>query len=142
MTAQLPLFDDQIYRLNDLGRSIKYLMNRAAAASPYSREQIVERMNALAVQAAINLTGGNAKSLSLASFNKWLNPAAANHYPSTVALTVFCQAVNSLAPFSPVIKCLGAELMSPEEKRFMEIGQTYLEAKRSRKKMRTLEEGL
>ena len=139
---QLSLFDDKSFQLSELLRTVKLAMNRAAAASRYSREQIVEKMNDIANEASIIIVGGNAKGLSLSTLDKWLNPSAHEYYPSTLALTTFCQAINDMSPFIPMINYLGGSFINEDDRRYLELGRAYAANKAARKKMRAAEEAL
>ena len=139
---QLSLFEDQAYQLADLTRSIKYHMNRAAAAGRQSRQEIVDRMNELSMQAGINLASGNSKALNLPTLEKWLNPAAVGHVPSVLALTIFCQVTKNLSPIAPMLKLLGGDVMTPDDKTLRDLGKAYLTGKKVRRELKELENKL
>ncbi|MEG6506984.1 hypothetical protein [Nitratidesulfovibrio sp. 1201_IL3209] len=66
MTAiQCSLFDDKAARLAGLNATLKVSMRRALASCRLSRAQVVEHMNALASEAGVRLTTGNAVNCPL-----------------------------------------------------------------------------
>ncbi|MGJ3523819.1 hypothetical protein ACR4XJ_12430 [Nitratidesulfovibrio sp. D1] len=74
-------FDDKAARLAGLNVTLKASVQRALASCGLSRAQVVDRMNALASEAGVRLTTGNARQLSFATPGKWLNPADREHPP-------------------------------------------------------------
>lgn len=140
MTAiQCSLFDDKAARLAGLNATLKASMQRALASCGLSRAQVVDRMNALASEAGVRLTTGNARQLSSATLDKWLNPADREHLPSVLALEVFCLAIGSVQPLSQLLGLLGCGVMTTEDKRLRDYGHVCWETKRRRKTVRQLE---
>ncbi|AAS97159.1 hypothetical protein DVU_2687 [Nitratidesulfovibrio vulgaris str. Hildenborough] len=138
-TVTLSLFDDSAARLAGLNATLKTAMQRTIAASGLSREQVLDRMNTLAKQAGVKLTTGNAHQLSLATLDKWLNPADREHLPSVLALHVFCLAVNNVQPLAQLLGLHGCGVMTAEDRRLRDYGQVCWESKRRRKAARQLE---
>lgn len=138
-TVQLSLFNDQPARLAGLNATLKASMQRAVASCGLSRAQVVDRMNALASDSGVKLTTGNARLLSPATFDKWLNPADREHLPSVLALEVFCLAVGSVQPLAQLLGLLGCGVMTAEDKRLRDYGHVCWETKRRRKAVRQLE---
>ena len=129
-------------KLAGFNPAIKVAMQHAVSeARPIlSREQILDRMNGIAASAGVKLTMGNARSLSLPTLDKWLNPADREHLPSILALHIFCLAIGNLAPFCLILGLHGCELMTPEDKRLRNYGLACIESKQKRKVLRRLEE--
>ena len=87
-TVQLSLFSDPIAALEGCEASVKAAMAVVAAASKLSREQGCDRMNGLAEASGLRLCA-SADRLSLAMFEKWLNPDAPQ-MPSVKAIRDHC----------------------------------------------------
>lgn len=144
---QLPLMgdDSQITRaahVAGLIPSIKAAMQRALAGvtPPLSREQLLDKMNAIAKVAGIKITPDKSRVLALSTLEKWLSPNDAGHIPTFEALEVFMLAVNSREPLDAWTRLHGYRLMSPEQVKVYEYGKAKLVAKRAGKAMRRLEE--
>jgi len=141
MEAQrLSLFDDDpATRLAGLMSAMKAAMNRAAdECRDLSREQIAERMTSLAKRAGTPLNK-NAKVLSLAVLEKWLNPADMQHKPSIEALSVFCQTVGDMRPLAVLLAVHGCGVMTPEDRRLRDYAAADLAEKDARKRKKQLE---
>ena len=144
MSRQLSLFDaDNAATASIAGFDalLKAAMNRAAAASSYSRQQIVERMNALSLAAGCRLTGGNAKIISLDTLEKWLNPAS-DQLPTTRAVHVFMLACGTTAPLAAWAGLHGCSIMTPKDRRLRDLGEKKLRMQREAREVRRLEEEL
>ena len=144
---QLPLMGDdsqttRAIHVAGLVPFVKAAMQRALAAvtPPLSREQLVDRMNAIAKQAGAKITPDKTRLLTLATLEKWLAPNDTEHVPSLVALEVFMLAVDSRAPLDVLVSLHGYRLISPEQVKILEYGQAKLAAKRAGRAMRRLEE--
>jgi hypothetical protein len=140
MNRQLSLFDERNLAISQIAGFdvvLKAAMNRAAAASPYSREQIVERMNALSQAAGRRLTSGNAKGISLAVLEKWLSPES-DQLPPTRAVNVFLH-VCGVGPLEAWAEGLGCGIMTPKDKKLRDLAETKLHIQRAAAKARRLE---
>lgn len=137
---QLSLFDS----INDLAGLIPAIRAamRRAAGDPESegRKALVDKINALAKDAGVTITGGNAKSISKDTLDKWLSPSDISHIPSINALMVFCQATGDLTPISLILKTFGLSVMTDEDRKFRDLGKASVELKRARKRIKRLEE--
>lgn len=144
MDGQLSLFDADnkaVSSVCGLTGLIRTAMNRAAAASPYSRAQIVERMNRIALTSGKRMTQGKAKTISLDTLEKWLNPEA-DVVPSLLAVEIFMRAVNSLAPLEAWLDLHQCEVMTPPKRKLCLYAHNVLEGKRISKTQKRLEEDL
>ena len=144
MSRQLSLFEaDNAVTASIAGFDalLKAAMNRAAAASTYSRQQIVERMNVLSLAAGRRLTGGNAKSISLDTLEKWLNPES-DQLPPTRAVHVFMLACGTTAPLEAWAGLHGCAIMTPKDKRLRDLGEKKLRMQRVAREVKRLEEEL
>ena len=117
---------------------VRAAMNRAADASPWSRQQIVDRMNALAKQADLRLTQGNAKAVSLDTLEKWLNPRA-GFVPSLLAVEVFMRACGNTKPLEAWMDLHGMQAMSAEDAIYRDLGKAARERKKNAKREKALE---
>lgn len=142
-TVQLGLFDERpnLYaQLAGLNPAVKAAMNRAAdRCRRLSRQQICDAMNDLADAAGVKLTGGNAKQLSFATLEKWLNPQDTEHLPSLPAIHVFCLVLGDLEPLRVLVAVQGCELAGEQDIRDRDLGRAYRQKKALAKRMKELE---
>lgn len=144
MSRQLSLFDADnkaVGAVCGLTGLIRVAMNRAAAKSPLSRAQIVERMNHIALTSGKRMTQGKAKTISLDTLEKWLNPEA-DVVPSLQAVDIFMRAVGDLAPLEAWLSTHDCALMTPQKAKLCVYAQNVLDGKRRAKAQRRLEEDL
>lgn len=144
MNRQLSLFDNDNKKVAYIAGFASFIcaaMNRAAATSPYSRQQIVDRMNRLSQAAGKRLTQGNAKSISLDTLEKWLNPESGQN-PGLLATEVFMQAVETIEPIESWLGLHGCDVMSPKDKKLRDLGEKKLRQKRVAEEVRQLEQQL
>jgi hypothetical protein len=144
MSTQLSLFDDHnaaISQIAGFDVVLKAAMNRAAAASPHSRAEIVKRMNELSQRAGRRLTGGNAKSISLDTLEKWLNPES-DQVPPTRAVNVFMHACGSIEPLAAWAGGHGCGLMTPKDKKLRDFAEKKITLQRVAAEARRLESQL
>lgn len=128
--------------LSGIESAVKAAMRQAVKDSPYSREQVVDRMNALASSAGVRLAAGNGSSLSLATFEKWLNPGEADHMPSIRALGVFCKAAGTAAPLEALAETLGFGVVDERGAKLLEWAEHEMQIKRLQQKKRRIEADL
>jgi len=137
---QLSLFEtDQSAELAMLMANVKSAMNRAASRCGLSRDEIVDRMNQIARSAGISLSRGNAKSVTLATLEKWLNPANTEHQPSILAVNVFCTAVKSVEPLAAMLRPHGCGVMTPQDKKLRDYADAILAEREAKKRKKQLE---
>ena len=143
MNRQLSLFDEQnaaVSQIAGFDVLLKAAMNRAAAASRYSREEIVDKMNALSQAAGRRLTSGNAKSISLAVLEKWLSPES-DQVPPARAINVFMH-VCGVAPLEAWAAGHGCGIMTPRDKKLRDLAEKKLHIQRTAAEARRLEADL
>ncbi|CCO22199.1 hypothetical protein [Maridesulfovibrio hydrothermalis] len=73
MQTQLSLFDDTTTRLGDLDAIIARAMHQTFAQCGKSKNEVVDAMNGVAERGRFKLTKGNVKTLTAATFEKWLS---------------------------------------------------------------------
>ena len=143
MSTQLSLFDEQSTAISQIAGFdvvLKAAMNRAAAESRHSRAEIVERMNALSQRAGRRLTGGNAKSISLDTLEKWLNPES-DQLPPTRAVNVFMH-VCGTSPLAAWAAGHGCGIMTPKDKKLRDLAEKKITLQRVAAEARRLESQL
>ena len=138
---QLNFFDNG-FPLAGVLPAIKASMRRLAGDEGECRKGLVEKINAVAAQSQIPLTGGNCKSLSLDTLNKILSASDTGHPPSILFVLAFCRAVNNYEPVAILARAAGFELMSVEDKKFRDYGRSIKEEKQARKTRLKLEGSL
>lgn len=138
---QFTLFDDTL-TLAGVMPSVKAAMRRIAGEGEECRKGLVDKLNAIAAQAEIRLTTGNAKFISLDTLNKVLSPSDMSHPPSLLFILVFCKAAKDALPLRLIAQAAGFELMGEEDRKFRDYGKAALDEKAARKRKKQLEEGL
>lgn len=136
-TNQLSLFAPGL----DTDPAVKAAMREVARTCGLSREQICDRMNELAGQAGIRLGGGNAKSLAVATLEKWLNPLDREHIPSARAIGVFCRAVGSFEPLQALAAPHGLRLIDEEQARKLRMAEIEEEMEALKRERQRLKAG-
>lgn len=116
-------------------------MGRIVEDSGLSREQVVDRLNAAALRHGVRICSGSAKALSVATFEKWLNPKETEHTPPTRALNLFCHVFESVEPLDILAKSHGCgfRVIDGEEAKVLEVALLEREIKNLRAKKRKKE---
>jgi len=127
---------------NTVTRDVKLALCREVQASGLSREQALDKVNALAKAYGVRLTQGNGPELSMETWEKWLNPTDETRVPSIKALSVICSALGSMEPLRPIVKMAGGQLIDPTEARLLAWAKAYKKAKSARQEMKELENSL
>jgi hypothetical protein len=135
---QLDLFSQQ--SLHTVVRDIKAAMNQAVKESGQSRDQVLDRMNALAKRQGIALSGKDGISKDL--FEKWLNVEDDSRVPGLKALALFCAALGTATPSAVLVSLLGGMVIEGEDVRLLRWARAYHKAKNLRREMRKLEDEL
>lgn len=118
----------------DVRLPVKAAMARALRESNLSREQVVERMNALA--AASGVIGRTTVNV----LDKWTAPSAEHTIPYQL-LPLFCRATESLLPLEALAAPLGVTIAGPREQKLIAYAEADLGARRlSKAKRRALED--
>jgi hypothetical protein len=136
MVNQLKLFAAPT--LNVL-RDVKVAMATAARDCGMSRDELCDRMNALADRYGVCLAGGRGQKLTLPTLDKWLNTEDKEHFPSIKALPVFCAVTNDIGPMRAMIEPLGWQVIGDQDARLLAWARHYHVAKNHREQMRKIE---
>ncbi|MBI4804435.1 MAG: hypothetical protein HY795_04280 [Desulfovibrio sp.] len=137
---QLNLFDDDTTSLAGVVQAIRAAMNSAAGASEEGRKLLVDRLNALAGSANVRLTSGNTRSISKDTLDKWLSPSDRDHPPSILAVLALCLATGDLRAIQAMLRPLGVDVMTHEDRKLRDYGRACIENKARAKAKRRLEE--
>jgi len=140
MVTQLGLFD-QAPTLNVL-RDLKTAMAKAADASGLSRDELCDRINQLADRYGVRLVKGTGPNLTMATFEKWLNPEDKERVIPAKALSVFCAATNSIEPMQVLTAPLGWRVIDEKQAKLLTWAEHYHKGKDIRAKMKKLESEL
>lgn len=138
---QRSLFESLSFRVSGVKRTMKHALNRAAADSNLSREEILYRAREMAEAEGVKLSGGNG-GLSLSILDKWFNPNALGYMPDYEALIILCRVLGDLRPITPFLEGLDLDVMTPEDRKFRDLGKLETELKCLRKKKRQIEESV
>lgn len=135
----------QLSLLNNHGphtvvHDVKTVLACAVKESGESREQVLDRVNALARRHGIKLSGN--AGLSQAMFDKWLNAEDDSRVPGVKGLVLLCLALDTVAPLEAMARVLGVRVISGNDITLLELARAQQESKRLRRKMRKLEEKL
>lgn len=122
--------------------AVRAAMNIAAGQDEDGRKRLVDRINQIAANAGIKLTTGNTKAISKDTLDKWLSPGDRDHPPSLLAVVVFCRATGDAGPLRPLVRALGVDVMTDEDRRHRDYGRACLEERAARKRKRKLEEDI
>ena len=109
---QLRLFDQP--SLNIVAR-LKAAMRQALSESKFSREEVAEKMTAIAKIEGIRLPG-NSKSITKTILDKWVAEGA-NHTIPIQMLIVFCSVTDSCLPLNVLAAALGFKVITPEQRK-------------------------
>lgn len=117
---------------------------RAVAGAPEGegRKALPDKINAVASASGVKLTTGNTRSISKDTLDKWLSPSDESHPPSLLAVLAFCLATESPAPLRAMLRPLGLDIMTEEDRKLCEYARTLIEQKKMRKRLRKLEDEL
>ena len=111
----------------------------AGSRESEGRKALVDKLNQIAAEAEIKLTGGNSKSISKDLLDKWLSPSDSSHPPSLLAILAFCRATDNPAPLQIILRAVGLDVMTDEDRKFRDYGRAVWEAEeaaRNRKRIR------
>lgn len=117
---------------------------RAVAGAPEGegRKALPDRINAVASASGVRLTVGNARSISKDTLDKWLSPSDESHPPSILAVLAFYLATDDPAPLRAMLRSVGLDIMTGEDRRFRDLGKLDAEMKAARKRKKLLEASL
>ena len=88
----------------------------AGSKESEGRKALGDKLNQIAAEAEIKLTGGNSKSISKDLLDKWLSPSASSHPPRLLALLAFCRATDNPAPLRIILHAVGLDVMTDEDR--------------------------
>lgn len=139
---QASLFDPSA-NLASVLPAVKAAMRMVAGAPEgEGRKSLPDKINAVASSSGVRLTAGNARMVSKDTLDKWLSPSDDSHPPSILAVLAFCVATGDHAPLRAMLRCVGLDVMTPDERKLCEYGRTLLEQKKVKRRLRKLEEEL
>lgn len=111
----------------------------AGSRESEGRKALVDKINQIAAEAEIKLTGGNSKSISKDLLDKWLSPSDTSHPPGLLAILAFCRATDNPAPLQIILHAVGLDVMTADDRKFRDYGRAVWEAEeaaRNRKRIR------
>ncbi len=134
------LFDDDMPSLAGLMPAVRAAMHRAAGQDDEGRKRLVDRINAVASRENIRLTGGNVRSISKDTLDKWVAPGDRDHEPSIRALAAFVAATGNIGPLEALLRPFDLKILTPEVERDARFGRAVREEKEARKRRKQLED--
>jgi hypothetical protein len=124
---QLDLFGEQ--NLNIVAE-VKRQIRLALGKTTLSRDEVVDRMNALASRDGLKDT------VSKATLDGWCKDSDTSRIPSLARLVLFCHVLGTADPIRAVARPLGTEVVGPEERKILAWGKAELARRRAAKKAR------
>ncbi|WP_297892938.1 hypothetical protein [uncultured Desulfovibrio sp.] len=139
---QLSLIED-IAQLAGALPAIKAAM-RGIAGAPEGegRKALPDKLNAIARASGIKLTGGNAHGVSEEMLHKILSPSDDSRPPSVLMLLAFYKATNNPAHIRAMLRAVGLDIMTEDDRKLRDYARAILDQKKARKQARKLEEEL
>ena len=127
---QLSLIED-IAQLAGVLPAIKAAM-RGITGAPESegRKALPDKLNAIARASGVKLTGGNASGISEEMLHKILSPSDDSRPPSVLMLLAYYKATDNPAHLRAMLRAVGLDIMTEEDRLYAEIGRRSVEAKR------------
>lgn len=140
---QFSLFDgSNDSALAGLVPAMRAAMNVAAGQDEDGRKRLVDRINQIAASAGIRLTAGNTRAISKDTLDKWLSPSDRDHTPSLLAVVAFCRATGDAGALRVLLRTMGLDVMTEEDRRLRDYGRACLEERAARKRKRQLEDDI
>ena len=140
MQRQISLFDETT-RLAGVMAAIRAAM-RSAASEGQGRKTLPDKLNAIAKASGIKLTGGNAHGISEEMLHKILSPSDDSRPPSVLMLLAFYKATNNPAHIRAMLRAVGLDIMTEDDRKLRDYASAILDQKKARKQARKLEEEL
>lgn len=137
---QLTFFEDDSNALAGVLAAVRAAMNTAGSASDEGRKLLVDRLNVIASTVNVRLTAGNGKSISKDTLDKWLSPSDRDHTPSILAVVAFCMATKDMGAIRAMLRPLGLDVMTSEDRRLRDYGRACIESKAKAKTKKRLED--
>lgn len=132
--------DEQVAKLAGVLPQVRANMNHVMKELPnLSRDQLADELTEISHAAGIQLSTRNAKGVSRATLDKWLQPAAREHPPPILAVVAFCMATGDISPLQPILQAVGCEIMSEEDKKLRDYARAVLSEREAKKRKKQLE---
>lgn len=136
MKKQLNLFSRQSFNTT---RELKECLSSVVSKSGMSREEFLDLINQLADRFGVRLVKGRGRSLSMATFEKWLNPNNTEHIPHYSAISIICEIGETVAPLQVMAAPIGAMVIGEQDVKLLRWAKEYQMVKEAKRKMRKLE---
>ncbi len=134
-----PAFDQDLAKAIELSAldvqaRFKAGLAKALKASPLSREQIADRVNAMFGSA------GSSYKVSPAALDRWAAPSDTSHNCPGFVIPALCLVLESFEPLQTLLIPLGLSIAGERERALMILGESQILAKKlTRKRRRALE---
>lgn len=126
-TSQLKLFQSTSFNPT---YEIKRQIRLALGNSSLSRDEVVDRMNEIAV------AEGMRKKVSKAILDGWAKDSDPDRLPSLPCLTIFCRVMDTTGPLNAMANPLGYAVIGAENANVLAWGQAELHKRRAAKRAR------
>lgn len=115
---------------------IKRLMRIALDHPTFSRDDIVKKMNEIAVKE------GMQKIISTPTLESWLKDSEPRRLPPLPWLTIFCKVLDTIEPITAMIRPLGADIVGLDDMKLLVWARAEREKKVAAKRARLAEQEL
>lgn len=115
---------------------IKRMMRLIVAKNHLSREEIVDRMNKIAINEGMRTT------ISKATLDNWLKDSDIGRMPSPAWLTIFCYIMNDVRPINAMLNPLGCIALDKDKQKLLGWAEAEIEKRKIIKKARLALESL
>lgn len=125
--SQMDLFNRT--SLNPI-HEVKRQIRRALSASRFSRDEVVDRMNAIAREEGIH------KTVSKATLDSWTKDSDPDRMPSLFWLVTLCHVLRTEAPISALVQPLDCAVMTKSDRSLLLWARAEMEKRRVTKRAR------
>ena len=126
-TYQLDLF----HRISlNTTYEIKRSMRMAVSRSHFSREEIIDQMNRIAIQEGMRTT------ISKATLDNWLKDSDQGRMPSPAWLTIFCYVLHDIGPIGAILNPLGCVALGGDTQKLLAWAEAEVERRKAVKRAR------
>jgi len=110
---------------------IKRSMRLAVSKSHFSREEIIDQINKVAIQEGMRTT------ISKATLDNWLKDSDPGRLPSPAWLTIFCDILDDTGPIGAMLLPLGSIVLGGDTQKLLVWAEAEFGRRQAAKKART-----
>jgi hypothetical protein len=118
---------------------LKCALSTSAKRSGLSREEILDKLNEMALRYGVRLVKGNGKKLTMATLDKWLNTSDQTRNMPSGVIPLFCVVTQNMAPLQVMAVAMGGQVIDDEDRRLLEWAKAYRNAQKAKAHLKSLE---